>query len=222
MDYYEDDNKVPKESEKTQQQREFCILEEIKRQPRIHHNALREVIIGRGDMANKTFTKILAELIKEGRVVVERDKNKKRYSIPNTKINSADFTNDIEHGASIVEYHMRRMRKEYSKLYTMDKSMMALFALKSCMNTLRAISLASAFVRKSKHYIATEERIQGCVREITEIVSNDPESDIVLPLVKANMLQDDTLKAMNNVHGILVQGKTSLPSDLIHRNKELP
>jgi hypothetical protein len=189
----------PEVTEKTPQQREFLILEEIKRHPRIHHNALRGIIVGRGDMAGKTFNKIVSELVRSERIVVERDLNKKRYSIPNTKINSEDFRKDIEIGASIADDQMSRLRNEYSSLYLVDKAMMAMFVLKTCANTLRVISLSSAFVRKSKQEITIEKRLQGYVREITDIVTGDSKADIVLPVLKANMLQDDAVKAMEDV-----------------------
>lgn len=194
--WYEEEAKEP---EKTKQQREFAILEEIKRQPRISHNNLKKILVERGDMAGKTFDKLITQLSSDRRIATEQDGNKKRYSIPSAKLNSNDFRKDIVTGASMTEYHMGRLRQEYSSLHAIDKAMTAMFAFKCCADTLRVISTASAFIKKPKGDIVIEKRIQEYIKEIAEIVSRDPDSDIVLPVLKANMLQDNTIRAMTHV-----------------------
>lgn len=172
--------------------RESLILEEIGKQPRIHHNALKKIIVEDGQvMATKTFDKTVHHLIKEQRIIVEEDGNKKRYFLPNSTIAMEEFDKEIKNLFDATKTFVKDLCREYGNMTVFYKGLNSAFAIDSCSDTLKMISFYSAFLRESETFVEIEEKAKQCIIDIVVLAAKDKDKDILVPALRAHMLRRD-------------------------------
>ena len=173
------------EPEETSFERERAILEEIKKNPNLHHNALIKSIVPKY-MAKTTFEKTKNQLIEKNILTVSQIGNKKFYSITeNYQKSSIQLIERISHEKyQILQHEIRRIKDDYrhkdvnEKISTGVKLFRSLLQVDNGFTFLDSIKNAKKTLYKDEHLA-----IQEMISIIFNTISEGKDSELVYPQV---------------------------------------
>ena len=173
------------EPNKNQYERERLILESIRDNPHLHHNALLKIIVPQY-MAKTTFEKVRDSLIKKEIIFVEKKRNMKFYvSTPNYKEKSQQHleqnTNKTYHD---LKLKIKGLNLDYSHKDIDQKISIGTFLLKSLLQTDNGFTILDS-IKNPKKTLYREEHltIQQLIFQLFKIIKNDVDYEIIFPTI---------------------------------------
>ena len=173
------------EPNKNQYERERLILESIRDNPHLHHNALLKIIVPEY-MAKTTFEKVRDSLIKKEIIFVEKKRNMKFYvSTPNYKEKSQQHleqnTNKTYHD---LKLKIKGLNLDYSHKDIDQKISIGTFLLKSLLQTDNGFTILDS-IKNPKKTLYREEHltIQQLIFQLFKIIKNDVDYEIIFPTI---------------------------------------
>ena len=173
------------EPKKNQYERERLILESIRDNPHLHHNALLKIIVPEY-MAKTTFEKVRDSLIKKEIIFVEKKRNMKFYvSTPNYKEKSQQHleqnTNKTYHD---LKLKIKGLNLDYSHKDIDQKISIGTFLLKSLLQTDNGFTILDS-IKNPKKTLYREEHltIQQLIFQLFKIIKNDVDYEIIFPTI---------------------------------------
>ena len=173
------------EPNKNNYERERIILESIRDNPHLHHNALVKIIVPEY-MAKTTFEKIRDSLIKKEIIFVEKKGNMKFYvSTPNYKEKSQQHleqnTNKTYHD---LKLKIKRLDLDYSHIDIDQKISIGTMMLKSLLQTDNGFTILDSIKNPKKTLYRDEHlMIQQLIFQLFKIIKNDADYDIIFPTI---------------------------------------
>ena len=177
------------EPEKMSLEREKTILEEVKSNPNLHHNALIKSIVPK-HMAKTTFERTKNRLIEKNVLSVSQIGNKKFYSVTeNYQKSSLQLIERISHeNFQILQHEIKRIKADYrhkdanEKICTYVKLLRKLLDVDSGFTLLDSIKNAKRTLYKDEHLT-----IQEMISNIFEIISKDKDVELIFPAILSNV-----------------------------------
>ena len=183
------------EPNKNNYERERIILESIRDNPHLHHNALVKIIVPEY-MAKTTFEKIRDSLIKKEIIFVEKKGNMKFYvSTPNYKEKSQQHleqnTNKTYHD---LKLKIKRLDLDYSHKDIDQKISIGTMMLKSLLQTDNGFTILDSIKNPKKTLYRDEHlMIQQLIFQLFKIIKNDTDYEIIFATI-ISYHQDDLPK----------------------------
>jgi hypothetical protein len=183
------------EPNKNNYERERIILESIRDNPHLHHNALVKIIVPEY-MAKTTFEKIRDSLIKKEIIFVEKKGNMKFYvSTPNYKEKSQQHleqnTNKTYHD---LKLKIKRLDLDYSHKDIDQKISIGTMMLKSLLQTDNGFTILDSIKNPKKTLYRDEHlMIQQLIFQLFKIIKNDADYEIIFATI-ISYHQDDLPK----------------------------
>ena len=183
------------EPNKNNYERERIILESIRDNPHLHHNALVKIIVPEY-MAKTTFEKIRDSLIKKEIIFVEKKGNMKFYvSTPNYKEKSQQHleqnTNKTYHD---LKLKIKRLDLDYSHKDIDQKISIGTMMLKSLLQTDNGFTILDSIKNPKKTLYRDEHLIiQQLIFQLFKIIKNDADYEIIFATI-ISYHQDDLPK----------------------------
>ena len=183
------------EPNKNNYERERIILESIRDNPHLHHNALVKIIVPEY-MAKTTFEKIRDSLIKKEIIFVEKKGNMKFYvSTPNYKEKSQQHleqnTNKTYHD---LKLKIKRLDLDYSHKDIDQKISIGTMMLKSLLQTDNGFTILDSIKNPKKTLYRDEHlMIQQLMFQLFKIIKNDADYEIIFATI-ISYHQDDLPK----------------------------
>lgn len=164
-------------------ERERIVLEMIRKNPDLHHNALMKLIVPEF-MAKTTFEKTRDMLIDKEILTVVTKANMKFYTPSNNfevksqhqvERNTTNYFHDLK---SMI----KRLDTDYPHKDIDEKINLANLILRNLLQTDNGFTILDA-VKNPKKTLYKDEHleIQQLIHKVFEIIRNDPHSDIILP-----------------------------------------
>jgi len=183
------------EPNKNNYERERIILESIRDNPHLHHNALVKIIVPEY-MAKTTFEKIRDSLIKKEIIFVEKKANMKFYvSTPNYKEKSQQHLEQNTHKTyHDLKLKLKRLNLDYSHKDIDQKISIGTVLLKSLLQTDNGFTILDSIKNPKKTLYRDEHlMIQQLIFQLFKIIKNDADYDIIFPTI-VSYHQDDLPK----------------------------
>ena len=183
------------EPNKNNYERERIILESIRDNPHLHHNALVKIIVPEY-MAKTTFEKIRDSLVEKEIIFVEKKGNMKFYgSTQNYKEKSQQHleqnTNKTYHD---LKLKIKRLNLDYSHKDIDQKISIGTLLLKSLLQTDNGFTILDSIKNPKKTLYRDEHLvIQQLIFQLFKIIKNDADYDIIFPTI-VSYHQDDLPK----------------------------
>ena len=183
------------EPNKNNYERERIILESIRDNPHLHHNALVKIIVPEY-MAKTTFEKIRDSLIKKEIIFVEKKGNMKFYvSTSNYKEKSQQHleqnTNKTYHD---LKLKIKRLDLDYSHKDIDQKISIGTMMLKSLLQTDNGFTILDSIKNPKKTLYRDEHlMIQQLIFQLFKIIKNDADYEIIFATI-ISYHQDDLPK----------------------------
>lgn len=173
------------EPEETSFERERVILEEIKNNPNLHHNALIKSIVPKY-MAKTTFEKTKNRLIEKNILTVSQIGNKKFYSITeNYQKSSIQLMERISHEKyQILQHEIRRIKDDYRHKDVNEKISTCVQLFKSLLQVDNGFTFLDS-IKNAKRTLYKDEHlaIQEMISIIFHTISDGKDSELVYPQV---------------------------------------
>ena len=173
------------EPNKNNYERERIILESIRDNSNLHHNALIKIIVPEY-MAKTTFEKARDSLIEKEIIFVKKKGNMKFYvPTPNYKEKSQQHleqnTNKAYHD---LKLKIKRLNLDYSHKDIDQKISIGTTLLKSLLQTDNGFTILDS-IKNPKKTLYREEHlmIQQLIFQLFKIIKNDTDYDIIFPTI---------------------------------------
>ena len=173
------------EPNKNNYERERIILESIRDNPNLHHNALVKIIVPEY-MAKNTFEKARDSLIKKEIIYVEKKGNMKFYvPTPNYKEKSQRHleqnTNKTYHD---LKLKIKKLNVDYSHKDIDQKISIGTILLKSLLQTDNGFTILDSIKNPKKTLYRDEHlMIQQLIFQLFKIIKNDADYEIIFPTI---------------------------------------
>mgnify|MGYP001612969664 FL=1 len=166
-------------------ERERIILEYIKNNPNIHHNALMKMIVPEY-MAKTTFEKTRDSLLEKDIVSVQKKGNMKFY-VPTLNY-ATRFQQHIERITNTsfhnIKNYMKKLETDYQHKDANEKIVIANSLLKNILQTDNGFTLLDSNKNPKKTLYRDEHlEIQQLIHGIFDIIHNDKDHDTIYPTV---------------------------------------
>ena len=166
-------------------ERERIILEYIKNNPNIHHNALMKMIVPEY-MAKTTFEKTRDSLLEKDIVSVQKKGNMKFY-VPTLNY-ATRFQQHIERITNTsfhnIKNYMKKLETDYQHKDANEKIVIANSLLKNILLTDNGFTLLDSNKNPKKTLYHDEHlEIQQLIHRIFAIIHNDKDHDTIYPTV---------------------------------------
>jgi len=166
-------------------ERERIVLEVIRKNPDLHHNALMKLIVPEF-MAKTTFEKTRDMLIDKEIIVVMTKANMKFYTPSNNyevksqhqvERNTTNYFHDLKS-------QIKRLDTDYPHKDIDEKINLANLILRNLLQTDNGFTILDA-VKNPKKTLYKDEHleIQQLIHKVFEIIRNDPHSEIIFPTI---------------------------------------
>ena len=166
-------------------ERERIVLEIIRKNPDLHHNALMKLIVPEF-MAKTTFEKTRDMLIDKEIITVMTKANMKFYTPSNNfevksqhqvERNTTNYFHDLK---SLI----KRLDTDYPHKDIDEKINLANLILRNLLQTDNGFTILDA-VKNPKKTLYKDEHleIQQLIHKVLEIIRNDPHSEIIFPAI---------------------------------------
>ena len=176
-------------------EREHVILEEIRKNPDLHHNALIKLLVPKW-MAKTTFEKIRDNLIEKNVLSIDLKGNKKYYSITeNYQKKSLQQIERITHETyQTLQHEIRRVKENFHHKDVTEKISMSVQLLRGLMQTDNGFTILDATKNPKKTLYKDEHlEIQEMISKMFEVITNDKDFELVYPTVMS-YLEDNISK----------------------------
>jgi hypothetical protein len=166
-------------------ERERIVLQCIKNNPQLHHNALVKIIVPKF-MAKTTFEKSRDSLLEKEIIFVEKKGNMKFYiPTPNYKEKSQQHleqnTNKTFHD---LKLKLRRLDVEYPHKDVDEKILIATMLLQSLLETDNGFTILDSIKNPKKTLYRDEHlMIQQLISQIFKIIKNDIDYELIIPTI---------------------------------------
>ena len=173
------------EPNKNNYERERIILESIRDNPHLHHNALVKIIVPEY-MAKTTFEKARDSLIKKEIIFVEKKANMKFYApTPNYKEKSQRHleqnTNKTYHD---LKLKIKKLNVDYCHKDIDQKISIGTMLLKSLLQTDNGFTILDSIKNPKKTLYRDEHlMIQQLIFQLFKIIKNDADYEIIFPTI---------------------------------------
>ena len=166
-------------------ERERIILEYIKNNPDIHHNALMKMIVPEY-MAKTTFEKTRDSLLEKDIVSVQKKGNMKFY-VPTLNY-ATRFQQHIERITNTsfhnIKNYIKKLETDYQHKDVNEKIVIANSLLKNILQTDNGFTLLDSNKNSKKTLYRDEHlEIQQLINRIFAIIHNDKDHDTIYPTV---------------------------------------
>ena len=162
------------------------ILNEIDTNDRIHHNALRKIIVDENhDMAKRTFDKYVKRLRDDGTIkIIPMNDNKLHYALPQNPLDSLNFDKDYKDFSKQLEKELKKLKKNYKKFSTYEKQTVMISSLSTVISAIVGLSLSNS-ISDSLTTTLTEKEItlRKSVKEHIDIIMKEDDAKIVFVLL---------------------------------------
>ena len=166
-------------------EREQVILEEIRKNPNLHHNALIKLLVPKW-MAKTTFEKIRDNLIEKNVLSIDLKGNKKFYSITEKKkkkslqqierITHANYQN--------LQHEIKRSKDDFHHKDVTEKISFSVRLLRELLQTDNGFTILDSIKNPKKTLYKDEHlEIQEMISEIFKVITNDRDFELVYPTV---------------------------------------
>jgi uncharacterized Zn finger protein len=173
------------EPEETSFERERIILEEIQKNPNLHHNALIKSVVPKY-MAKTTFEKTKNRLIENNVLSVSQIGNRKFYSITeNYQKKSLQQIERISHeNYQYLQHQLKRVQENYDHKDVNEKVISYVQLLRELLHTDNGFTLLDS-VKNSKKTLYKDEHlaIQEMISKVFERIVNDKNFKVIYPIV---------------------------------------
>ena len=173
------------EPKKNNYERERIILESIRDNSNLHHNALVKIIVPEY-MAKTTFEKVRDSLVEKEIIFVEKKGNMKFYlSTPNYKEKSQQHleqnTNKTYHD---LKLQIKKLNLDYSHKDIDQKISVGTVLLKSLLQTDNGFTILDSIKNPKKTLYRDEHlMIQQLIFQLFKIIKNDVDFEIIFPTI---------------------------------------
>ena len=183
------------EPKKNNYERERIILESIRDNSNLHHNALVKIIVPEY-MAKTTFEKVRDSLIEKEIIFVEKKGNMKFYvSTQNYREKSQQHLEQNTHKTyHDLKLKLKRLNLDYSHKHIDQKISIGTVLLKSLLQTDNGFTILDSIKNPKKTLYRDEHlMIQQLIFQLFKIIKNDADYDIIFPTI-VSYHQDDLPK----------------------------
>ena len=166
-------------------ERERIVLQCIKNNPQLHHNALVKIIVPKF-MAKTTFEKSRDSLLEKEIIFVEKKGNMKFYiPTPNYKEKSQQHleqnTNKTFHD---LKLKLRRLDVDYPHKDVDEKILIATMLLQSLLQTDNGFTVLDSIKNPTKTLYRDEHLvIQQLISQIFKVIKNDNDYELIIPTI---------------------------------------
>jgi hypothetical protein len=173
------------EPNKNNYERERIILESIRNNPHLHHNALVKIIVPEY-MAKTTFEKVRDSLITKEIIFVEKKRNMKFYIFTtNFKEKSQQHleqsTNKTYHD---LKLKIKKLNMDYSHKDIDQKISIGTMLLKSLLQTDNGFTILDSIKNPKKTLYRDEHlTIQQLIFQLFQIIKNDADYEVIFPTI---------------------------------------
>lgn len=173
------------EPEEIQLERERAILEEIRNNPKSHHNALVKKIVPK-HMAKATFEKTRDELIEKNIITFTTKGNRKFYQI--TERYEQKAIQIIERitisNFQFLKHEIRKMEENFHHKDSNEKTILFSKILKKLFQTENGFTFLDSIKNPKKTLYKDEHlEIQEMISFVFLLITKEKESQIILPAV---------------------------------------
>lgn len=177
------------ESTSKKYERERILLENIKNNPDLHHNALLKILVPEF-MAKTTFEKTRDSLIKKEIIFVQIKGNMKFYCP------SQDYEINLQHRVernTNTSFHdlkleIKRLDVDYPHKDIDEKIFLANSILRNLIRTDTGFTILDSSKNPKKTLYRDEHlEIQQLIHRVFEIIKNDRHFDIIFPTIVSNL-----------------------------------
>jgi len=166
-------------------ERERIVLECIKNNPDIHHNALLKIIVPEY-MAKTTFEKTRDSLLEKEIVTVQKKGNMKFY-VPTLNY-ATKFQQHIERITNTsfhnMKIHLKKLDTEYQHKDVNEKIIIANSLLKNILQTDNGFTFLDSIKNPNKTLYRDEhQEIQQLINHLFTIIHNDKDFDTIYPTI---------------------------------------
>ncbi|MDH3617857.1 MAG: hypothetical protein OEM89_03920 [Nitrosopumilus sp.] len=170
-------------------ERERAMLEEIQKNPNLHHNALIKLLVPKF-MAKTTFEKTKNQLIEKDVLMVNQKGNKKFYSISeNYQKKYLQQIERITHeNYQYLQHQIKRIKENHYHKDVKEKVVIYVQLFKELLHTDNGFTFLDS-VKNSKKTLYKDEHlsIQEMISESFEIIINDKDYELIYPMVIKNI-----------------------------------
>ncbi|QDI88214.1 hypothetical protein Nisw_01040 [Candidatus Nitrosopumilus sp. SW] len=166
-------------------ERERIILEHIKENPQLHHNALLKLVVPKF-MAKTTFEKTRDSLIEKEVIFVNSEKNMKFYHITENYAHKAaqhieQTTNNSFHD---LKMQIKRLETDFPHKDIDEKIHISNLLLKQLLQTDNGFTILDSIKNPKKTLYRDEHlTIQQLIYQVYEIIQHDKDSELLLPTI---------------------------------------
>ncbi|WP_428326816.1 hypothetical protein [Nitrosopumilus sp.] len=166
-------------------ERERIILEHIKDNPELHHNALLKLVVPKF-MAKTTFEKTRDSLIEKEIIFVNSEKNMKFYHVTEnyahkTAQHIEQTTNNSFHDLKI---QIKRLETDFPHKDVDEKIHTANSLLRRLLQTDNGFTILDSIKNPKKTLYRDEHlTIQQLIFQVYEVIQNDKDSELLLPTI---------------------------------------
>ncbi|MHA7733702.1 hypothetical protein [Nitrosopumilus sp. S6] len=166
-------------------ERERILLEHIKENPKLHHNALMKLVVPKF-MAKTTFEKTRDSLMEKEIIFVNAEKNMKFYRITENYAHKAaqhieQTTNNSFHDLKI---QIKRLETDFPHKDIDEKIHTSNLLLKQLLQTDNGFTILDSIKNPKKTLYRDEHlSIQQLIYQVYEIIQNDKDSELLLPTI---------------------------------------
>ena len=165
--------------------REKAIIEEIQKNPNLHHNALIKRIVPKY-MAKTTFEKLRDQLIEKNVVSCSIKGNRKFYRITTDyQKRSLQLIERMTHtNFQYLQHEVKRIKNDYQHKDVNEKISKCIQLLRGLLQTENGFTVLDS-IKNSKKTLYKDEHleIQGMISNIFQVIINDRDAEIIFPSV---------------------------------------
>jgi hypothetical protein len=173
------------EPEEIRIEREKVILEEIRRNPDHHHNALIKILVPKF-MAKTTFEKSRDSLIEKNVISCKMRGNRKFYQISeNYQKSSMQLIERISHSNfQYLQHEIKRIEGNFHHKSVNEKISKSIQMLRELLQTDNGFTLLDS-IKNSKKTLYKDEHleIQKMIYFVLQSITNDKDTKIIVPSI---------------------------------------
>ena len=172
------------EPEETSFERERAILEEIRKNPDLHHNALIKLMVPKY-MAKTTFEKTKNHMLEKNVLSVTKRGNKNFYNLTENYLKKSQqlMERTTHENYQRLQHEIRRMEDNKHKDVN-EKISTCVQILRELLSTDNGFTILDS-VKNPKKTLYKDEHlsIQEMISKIFEIILDDPDFELIYPVV---------------------------------------
>jgi len=173
------------EPDKEMYERERIVLESIKNNPDLHHNALMKLIVPKF-MAKTTFEKTRDSLLKKEIISVQTRGNMKFYhSTENYELKSQQhIERNTIHSFHDLKLRVKRLETDYPHKDIDEKMLIATSLLRGLLHTDNGFTVLDS-VKNPKKTLYRDEHltIQQLIHQIFKVIRHDKDFEMIFPTI---------------------------------------